>query len=72
MITRHGTPVVELRAVKPAQAGPRPMTQADFDWLDLVRIKLEPGAPNSATLEHSAFKMMHIHRVGSSWRIPVG
>ncbi len=50
VITRHGMPVVELKAMKPAQAGPRPMTQADLDWLDSVRIKLKPGAPDSATL----------------------
>jgi prevent-host-death family protein len=31
VITRHGKPVVEMRPVAPA---PRPMTQADWDWLD--------------------------------------
>ena len=50
VITRHGRPVVELRAVQSAAAGPRPMTQADWDWLDANRIKLAPGAPDSVTL----------------------
>jgi len=30
VITRHGRPVVELHAVKPA---PRPISDADLDWL---------------------------------------
>ena len=50
VITRHGIPVAELRPVRAQGAGPRPMTQADWDWLDAVRIKLKPGAPDSATL----------------------
>ena len=50
VITRHGVPVVEFRAVQAVMAGPRPMTQADLDWLDSVRIKLKPGAPDSVTL----------------------
>jgi prevent-host-death family protein len=50
VITRHGTPVAELKAVKSAGKGPRPMTEADFAWLDANRIKLKPGAPDSATL----------------------
>ena len=50
IITRHGQPVVELKAVKSATAGPRPMTDADWEWLDSVRIKLKPGAIDSATL----------------------
>ncbi len=47
VITRHGTPVVELKAVRPAG---RRMTQADFDWLDAHRVKLAPGAPSSVEL----------------------
>jgi prevent-host-death family protein len=42
VITRHGTPVVELRSVVQGRAGPGQMTQADMDWLDSVRI--DPGA----------------------------
>jgi prevent-host-death family protein len=47
VITRHGTPVVELKAVRPAG---RRMTQADFDWIEAHRVELAPGAPNSAEL----------------------
>jgi prevent-host-death family protein len=47
VITRHGTPVVELRAVR--RAGRR-MTQADFDWLDSVRVEPEPGYPGAMEL----------------------
>jgi prevent-host-death family protein len=50
VITRHGQPVAELKPVTPARAGPRPMTQADLDWLDSVRIKLKPGALDSVSL----------------------
>jgi antitoxin (DNA-binding transcriptional repressor) of toxin-antitoxin stability system len=35
VITRHGHPVVELKAVPPP---PRRVTQADIDWLDRHRI----------------------------------
>lgn len=35
-ITRHGAPVVELRA---AQKAPRPITQADLDWLEANAIR---------------------------------
>ena len=31
-ITRHGKPVVEMRATGPADAG-RPVTAADIEWL---------------------------------------
>ncbi|WP_309606727.1 type II toxin-antitoxin system prevent-host-death family antitoxin [Phenylobacterium sp.] len=50
VITRHGQPVVELKAVTAAQQGPRPMTQADLEWLDAGRIKPRHGAVDSATL----------------------
>jgi prevent-host-death family protein len=35
IVTRHGKPVVRLDAVRPA---PRPITQADLDWLDVRRV----------------------------------
>ena len=47
VITRHGTPVVELKAVRSAGRG---MTQADLDWLDSVRIQLAPGALSAVEL----------------------
>ena len=47
VITRHGTPVVELKAVRSAGRG---MTQADLDWLDSGRIQLAPGALSAVEL----------------------
>jgi antitoxin (DNA-binding transcriptional repressor) of toxin-antitoxin stability system len=35
IVTRHGTPVVELRAIR---AAPRPITEADIAWLEARRI----------------------------------
>ena len=47
IVTRHGTPVVELRAVKP---GPRPITQADIEWLRAHRYHPEmPFEEDSGT-----------------------
>lgn len=40
ILTRHGQPVVSLKAIKPA---PRPITQADLDWLEANRITPKPG-----------------------------
>ena len=40
VITRHGTPVVEMRAVKPA---PRPLTAADIEWLAARRAPARAG-----------------------------
>jgi len=41
VITRHGTPVVELRPVQPA---PRPMTREDVEWVLARRVRLrKPG-----------------------------
>lgn len=40
VITRHGTPVVEIKAVKPA---PKPVTADDLAWLDAHRY--HPSAP---------------------------
>jgi prevent-host-death family protein len=37
IITRRGQPVVELRPVRPA---PRPVTEADIEWLRQMRAKL--------------------------------
>ena len=50
VITRHGVPVVEIRSLQPAKAGPPPMTQADLDWLDENRIRPAIKGPDSATL----------------------
>jgi antitoxin (DNA-binding transcriptional repressor) of toxin-antitoxin stability system len=40
VVTRHGTPVVELRAIHPA---PQPITEADIAWLEARRITPQPG-----------------------------
>jgi antitoxin (DNA-binding transcriptional repressor) of toxin-antitoxin stability system len=40
VITRHGAPVVEMRAVKPA---PEPITDMDIDWLASRRLPARPG-----------------------------
>jgi prevent-host-death family protein len=40
ILTRHGQPVVMLNPVRPA---PRPVTQADLDWLKANRIKPKQG-----------------------------
>jgi prevent-host-death family protein len=40
IVTRHGTPVVEIRAVKPA---PRPVSKADIEWLE--RHRYHPAKP---------------------------
>lgn len=50
VITRHGLPVVELRPVQAARTHPRPMTQADRDWLDANRIRPTIAGPDSVTL----------------------
>ena len=47
VITRHGVPIVELRAVKQPT---RRMTQADLDWLDSVRVTPKAGAPSGVDL----------------------
>ncbi len=46
VITRHGTPVVELRAVP---APPRAVTQADIDWLDAHRVGKAPSPVDAGT-----------------------
>lgn len=46
-ITRHGQPVVEVRAA----AGKKPpMTQADIDWLAKRRVGRKPATIDAATL----------------------
>ena len=50
VITRHGVPVVEMRPLQAARTGPRPMTQADIDWLDARRVALKPGAEGPTDL----------------------
>ena len=47
VITRHGTPVVELKAIRPA---PKRMTQADLDWLEANRVPVKPGTDAVALL----------------------
>lgn len=47
VITRHGVPVVEFKAVHPA---PKKLVQADIDWLDAHRVEPEPGYPGAVEL----------------------
>ncbi len=47
VITRHGVPVAEVRAVAPP---PKRITQADIDWLDARRVTLEPGPEGPSEL----------------------
>ena len=47
VITRHGTPVVEL---KPVQKPPRPVTQADIDWLRANRAPRLAKTTDAVTL----------------------
>ena len=47
VITRHGMPVVELRAVSPT---PQRVTQADIAWVDSRRVTLKPGAEGPTDL----------------------
>jgi antitoxin (DNA-binding transcriptional repressor) of toxin-antitoxin stability system len=46
VITRHGHPVVELKAVPPP---PRHITQADIDWLDAHRVGLRGEGEDAVT-----------------------
>lgn len=46
VITRHGHPVVELRAVP---APPRTVSQADIDWLDAHRVGRRPAPLDAGT-----------------------
>jgi prevent-host-death family protein len=47
VITRRGQPVVELRPVRPP---PRPITEADLEWLRAHRARLTPAKTDAATL----------------------
>jgi len=47
VIRRRGEPVVELKPVRPA---PRPITEADIEWLRERRSRLPPSKIDAATL----------------------
>lgn len=47
VITRRGQPVVELKPVKPP---PRPITDADIEWLRARRVGRVPAKTDAATL----------------------
>jgi prevent-host-death family protein len=47
VITRHGTPVAELR---PIPAPPRPVTKADIEWLDTHRVGRLSATEDAGTL----------------------
>ena len=47
VITRRGQPVVELKPVRPA---PRPITDADIEWLRARRRGRTPAKTAAATL----------------------
>jgi antitoxin (DNA-binding transcriptional repressor) of toxin-antitoxin stability system len=47
VITRHGTPVVELRAIPPV---PRPVTKADIEWLEAHRVGRLSATEDAGTL----------------------
>lgn len=46
VITRRGEPVVEL---KPVRRSPRPITEADIEWLRAQRAKLPPSKVDAGT-----------------------
>jgi prevent-host-death family protein len=49
VITRHGHPVATLQALKPTAK--RPMTQADIEWLDKMRVgKIMPDEDAATTV----------------------
>jgi prevent-host-death family protein len=47
VITRRGQPVVELKPVRPP---PRPITDADIEWLRARRAGRTPAKTDAATL----------------------
>jgi antitoxin (DNA-binding transcriptional repressor) of toxin-antitoxin stability system len=47
VITRHGRPVVELKAI---QRPPRPVTREDIEWLEKHRVRPRRPVLDSATL----------------------
>lgn len=50
VITRRGQPVVELKPVPPVRPAPRPVTDADIEWLRARRALLPPCKTDAATL----------------------
>jgi prevent-host-death family protein len=46
VITRHGRPVVELKAIEHPS---RRMTEADFEWLHAHRARLTPAKTDAGT-----------------------
>ena len=49
VITRRGQPVVELKPLRPAPA-PRPVTEADIEWLKARRRGRTPAKTDAGTL----------------------
>ena len=47
VITRRGEPVIELKPVRPA---PRPITEADIEWLRARRVGRKMPETDAATL----------------------
>jgi prevent-host-death family protein len=47
VITRRGQPVIQLKPVRPP---PRPITEADIEWLRARRALLPPSKTDAATL----------------------
>ena len=47
VITRRGQPVVELKPVRPP---PRPITEADIEWLRARRVGRKPAKTDAGTL----------------------
>ena len=48
VITRRGQPVVELKPLHPAPT-PRPITEADIEWLKARRARLPPSKVDAGT-----------------------
>ena len=46
VITRRGQPVIELKPLRPA---PRPITEADIEWLRARRALLKPSKEDAGT-----------------------
>ena len=46
VITRRGQPVIELKPLRPA---PRPITDADIEWLRARRALLKPSKEDAGT-----------------------
>jgi len=49
VITRRGQPVVELKPVSAASRKPRPITEADIEWLRAHRARLTPSKIDAGT-----------------------